>query len=331
MKCKPLLTMVYFKVCLVILALLVLAPPHPTQAAELGTGVYPLGYQSSMAGFLPPPGFYLRNDLYINQGTAQVLPLSGLLEVNLRARYVIDMVNGTVVTPWKILGANYAAAIIWAAVNNTFIKGQVDVANRLSVSREGDRTDFGDLVISPIILGWHQGPWHITFVGNVYAPAGTYNRTRILNTSLNRWAIEPNMGITYLHPKKGHEVSAYLGYTINFENPATNYTSGNEFHLDWFVGQHLPKGFAIGMAGSFYQQVTGDSGEGARLGAFQGQALAIGPCVTYNGKIGKYPIGVNLRYYNSLTVTNRLDANSFYATLNFGFPGPKTLKQEGAQ
>ena len=95
------------------------------------------------------------------------------------------------------------------------------------------------------------------------------------------------MGITYLHPKKGHEVSAYLGYTINFENPATNYLSGNEFHLDWFVGQHLPKGFAIGMAGYFYQQVTGDSGSGARLGAFQGQAMAIGPCVTYNGKIGK--------------------------------------------
>ena len=79
---------------------------------------------------------------------------------------------------------------------------------------------------------------------------------------------------------------------------------------------------------------TGQHRTQTRCGApvqFQGQALAIGPCVTYNGKIGKHPIGVNLRYYNSLTVTNRLDANSFYATLNFGFPGPKTLKQEGVQ
>jgi hypothetical protein len=303
---------------IITLCLGVVLPP-PAQAAESGTGVYPLGYQSSMAGFLPPPGFYLRNDFYAYQGTARILPLSGLLEANLRARYVIDMVNGTVVTPWKILGANYAAGIIWAAVNNTFIKGQVDIANRLSVSREGDRTDFGDLVISPLILGWHKGPWHITFVGNVYAPSGTYNRNRIVNTSLNRWAIEPNVGITYLHPEKGHEVSAYLGYTINFENPATNYTTGNELHLEWFAGQHFTKWFALGLVGYFYQQVTGDSGSGARLGAFQGQTLALGPCVTLNDTIGKHPIGVNLRYYDELTVTNRLNGQSFWVTLTFGF------------
>ena len=319
MEGKHLLSMVFLKACLVIVTLGVMLPVPPAQAAESGTGVYAMGYASSMAGFLPPPGAYLRYDFYLYEGTARFLPLSGVIEANLRARYVINMVNGTVVTPWKILGGNYAFGILWAAVGNTFIKGQVDIANRFGVSREGDRTDMADLVITPVILGWHTDQWHIMFIGNVYAPTGTYSPDRILNTSLNRWAIEPNLAVTWLHPKIGTEVSAQLGYTINFQNPATKYTSGHELHLEWFVGQHLPKGFALGLVGFFLQQTTGDSGSGARLGAFQGQAMAIGPCVTYNGKIGKHPIGVNLRYYDELTVTNRLNGQSFWGTLTFGF------------
>jgi len=314
-----------------IVASLVIAPAPPAQAAEKGVGVYLLGYQTSMAGFLPPPGFYLRNDFHIYEGTSPILPITGRTDLNLHIRYILNITNGTVVTPWKILGANYAFGIVWSVVNNSSLRGQLNIAKLITVPIEDERTDFSEIILSPIILGWHKGKFHIMFVGNVYAPPGTYEVTRIVNTSLNRWAIEPNLGITYLDPKKGHEFSAYLGYTINFENPATNYRTGNEFHLDWFVGQHLPKGFAVGLVGFFYQQVTGDSGPGARLGAFQGQALAIGPCVTFNGKIGNHPIGVNLRYYQDLTVTKRLDGQSFYATVNFGFPGPKTLQQQRTQ
>ena len=49
----------------------------PAHSAESGTGIYLLGFKSSMAGYLPPPGFYLRNDFYWYQGNAKLLPLSG--------------------------------------------------------------------------------------------------------------------------------------------------------------------------------------------------------------------------------------------------------------
>ncbi len=71
--------------------------------------------------------------------------------------------------------------------------------------------------------------------------------------------------------------------------------------------------------GYFNQQVTGDSGSGTRLEAFQGQAPALRPCVTFNGTIGKHPIKVNLRYYDKLTVTKRLNGQSFWGTQTFGF------------
>ncbi len=331
MKGKRLWPKVFLFAWVIIATLVIMLPAPPAQAAEAGVSLYLLGYQTSMAGFLPPPGFYLRNDFHIYEGTADLLPRIGLIDFNIRIRYILWLTNGTVVTPWKILGANYGFGILWTAVGNTFFKGQLSIARRFSAVLEEERTDFAEIVLSPVILGWHKGKFHFMVIGNVYAPPGTYSTDRNVNTSLNRWAIEPNLGVTYLDPKKGHEFSAYLGYTINFENPATNYRTGNEFHLDWFVGQHLPKGFALGLVGFFYQQVTGDSGSGATLGDFKGQALAIGPCVTFNGKIGKHPIGVNIRYYQDLTVTNRLDGNSFYATLTFGFPGPKTLQQQKAQ
>jgi hypothetical protein len=303
---------------LIIAVLAILAPAPLAQAAENGLGVYPLGYNSSMAGFLPPPGAYLRNDFYAYQGTASKIIFSGRVEANLRGRYLLDLANATYVTPNKIFGANYAAAVIWGAVANTFIKGHVEVGNLLTRDREGDRTSVSDLTIVPIILGWHVNNFHIIALGNVYIPVGDYDSSRILNTGLNRWAVEPILAVTWLHPKIGTEVSMALGYTMNLRNYATKYQTGNELHLEWFAGQHFTKWLGVGLAGYFYQQVTGDSGAGASLGAFQGQALAIGPCITLNGKIANRPIGLNLRYYDELSTTNRLKGQSFFATLTFG-------------
>ncbi len=124
-------------------------PVHPAQSAENGLGVYPLGYNSSMAGFLPSPGLYVRNDFYSYQGTASKITLSGRVEADLRGRYLIDMVNLTHVTPDKILGANYAAAVICGVVANTFIKGHVEVGNLLTQSRKGDRTSVSDMTLMP--------------------------------------------------------------------------------------------------------------------------------------------------------------------------------------
>jgi len=311
---------VFSQVWLIIMVLAILAPTPPARAAENGMGVYPLGYNSSMAGFLPPPGLYLRNDVYVYQGTAAAIPLSGRIEAGIRGRYIMDLANVTYVTPNKIFGANYAAGIIWGAFSNVFIKGRVEFANIISREREGDRSGVSDLTFVPIILGWHLGNFHIMAFNNIYVPVADYQSSRVLNNGLNRWAIEPMVTATWLHPKIGTEFSLALGYTMNLRNYATKYQTGNELHLEWFAGQHFTKWLAVGLAGYFYQQVTGDTGPGTRrLGAFMGQALAIGPCVTLNGKIGKHPIGANIRYYDELTVTNRLNGQSFFGTVTVGF------------
>ena len=56
----------------------------------------------------------------------------------------------------------------------------------------------------------------------------------------------------------GLDVSAGLTYVINTENRATNYRTGNLFHLDWAVGKQLSPAWKIGVVGYLMQQVTGD-------------------------------------------------------------------------
>jgi hypothetical protein len=311
----------------ILLAFIILsvALASPAWSAEYGTGVYLLGYQSSLAGCQPAPGFYLRNDFYVYQGNAAILPFSRRIQLNLRGRIIADLVTATYVTPLKILGAHYGVGVIWSAVANNFLKGGLEVNTRfpranqvLSRSREGSYTGVGDLTVTPINLGWHLGPWHIMAFGNLYAPVGSYNPNRRLNTGLNRWAVEPNLAVTWLQPKYGQEISISLGYTVNFENPATDYRTGNEFHLEYFLGQHLPKGFALGLAGYIYEQVTADTGAGASLGAFHGETLALGPCLTFSGQIASHALGLNARYYHEVKVINRLNGQSFFLTLSLG-------------
>jgi hypothetical protein len=239
------------------------------------------------------------------------------VELDLRSRIITDLVSAAYVTPLKILGGNYAAGVIWSSVASNFLQGRLQIGGFIDISREGEYTGVGDLLVTPVSLGWHLGQFHIMAFGNFYAPVGSYNSARRLNTGLNRWAAEPNVAVTWLN-ESGQEASLSLGYTVNFENTATDYTTGNEFHLEYFLGQHLPRGFVLGLAGYLYQQVTGDRGSGARLGPFQGQTIALGPCLAFNGKLGGYAVGLNARYYNELKVKNRFDGQAFFLTFSLG-------------
>jgi hypothetical protein len=59
----------------------------------------------------------------------------------------------------------------------------------------------------------------------------------------------------------------------------------------------LTKEFTIGMVSYFYQQLTPDSGSGARLGAFEGRAVALGGTRGYTFEIGKTPVSTRLKVY----------------------------------
>ncbi|MGB3036386.1 MAG: transporter [Methyloceanibacter sp.] len=138
----------------------------------------------------------------------------------------------------------------------------------------------GDTAFIPIMLGWNAGNfhWNVSVFG--FAPTGDYSTRQLANASLNRWAVMPRFAATYFDPKSGWQMNGVAVYTINFENPDTNYDSGDILNLEGSILKNFgPLG--VGAVGYAMIQTTADSGEGARLGANESRVYGVGPILTY--------------------------------------------------
>jgi hypothetical protein len=85
--------------------------------------------------------------------------------------------------------------------------------------------------------------------------------------------------------------------------------------------QHLSKAFAVGVAGYYYNQVTGDSGAGAVLGPFRGEVTAIGPNLTYNFQMGAVPVFTSARWLHEFDAKNRLEGDVGFVTVTIPLGG----------
>jgi hypothetical protein len=153
----------------------------------------------------------------------------------------------------------------------------------------------------------------------VNVPIGEYNVNNLVSVGHNYWAYDTNVGLNYLNQKSGFTFGANLGYLINSINPATQYQSGQELHLDAMIGQYLSQALAVGLVGYGYWQTTGDSGSGDIVGAFQGTAYGIGPAVQGIVMAGKTPISLELQWITQLGVVNQFSGNYVQFNLAFQF------------
>ena len=57
--------------------------------------------------------------------------------------------------------------------------------------------------------------------------------------------------MTWLHEKRGHEICFAAGYMLNEKNQATDYRTGDEFHVDATVAQYFSDSFGVGLVGYY--------------------------------------------------------------------------------
>lgn len=268
-----------------------------------------------MAGFVPPPGVYVQSDHYFYSGDAGAdiqLPLGANLAAGVDADAYFGINTGLWVLPEKLLGGHLGLGV-------SLVSGWKDITADASIGPFGvnlqdDRGAFGDPVLSAM-LGWHQGNWHTNVYTMINTPIGQWERGDLANIGFNRWAIDTGGAVTYLDQANGHELSAAIGFTYNFENPDTDYKSGTEFHIEAALVQHLSKELAVGVVGYYYDQISGDSGAGARLGDFEGRVAAVGPMISYTFMCGQIPVTTSLRYFKEFAAENRLEGDSGLFTL----------------
>jgi hypothetical protein len=101
--------------------------------------------------------------------------------------------------------------------------------------------------------------------------------------------------------------------------PAPPAASRGALIWDWAVGKKFANGLQIGVAGYAYQQLTADSGSGAKLGPFKGRVFGVGPHLVYNTTLMHRPVIFNFRNYQEFDAENRFEGNvtTFATTFKF--------------
>jgi hypothetical protein len=295
-------------------------------AAEYGTGPWVKGYTDIFGGIVPPqPGLYVRNDAYHYEGEVNATVFNGRIALGVEQNYLADILALTYVTPWKILGGTYAVALAPSLLQmNVGVAAQLPGGTlpgplglripSLTITAIDHELSQGDTAFAPLVLGWNAGNFHWNFALFGFAPTGEYSTRQLANTSLNHWAIMPRLAATYFNPKTGWQVNGAAIYSYNFENPATDYKTGEILNLEGAVTKNFgPLG--VGAVGYAMIQTTPDSGAGARFGAFESEVYGAGPLITYS--MG----GLTLlaKWYAEFGAENTFEGNVVDAAATFKF------------
>jgi hypothetical protein len=302
---------------------------HPAHAAEFGTGPWVKGYSDIFAGILPPvPGFYFRTDAYHYDAFAERTIFNGFAQVGVAQDYTATIAALTYVSPWKILGGTYALAVApsMVAMNVDVGIGIPAFTGPLGLRtfgpfnfRTGDTNlTPGDTAFAPLILGWNAGNFHWNLSVFGFAPTGDYSKKQLANTSLNHWAIMPRLAATYFDPKTGWQLDGAAIYSVNWENPATDYETGDILNLEGVIAKNFGR-LGVGVSGYAMIQTTGDSGSGAQLGSFESRVFGAGPIVSYMFGDLRNPLTFIAKYYQEFDAKNTFEGHAFDVAITAKF------------
>ncbi len=274
-------------------------------ATEGGGGAYPNGAEGFLAAALPPPGFYYINYLAhytsdrLNDKNGDRVPIDFHARVSANASRILYMSDK------EFLGGQLGAYGILTLMN----------ASADTTMGAKTKSGLGDITVGPV-LAWHFNKnLHAATALDITAPVGEYNKNDIINLGRNYWTFEPIAAVTYLSDN-GIELTTKFMYDFNTKNNATDYTSGQEFHIDYATGYQIGP-WKLGAEGYFYKQVTNDHGAGAAANdGNKGQVFAVGPAVKYDFKTGGF---IELKYAKEMLVENRAEGDKFLCKLVIPF------------
>jgi len=290
---------------------------NTTEAAENGTGFYLLGTKGPMAGVVPGPGVYFQNDVYYYNARTEKskkLPMGGKVGVGLKAQALINLPTVIWSTPYQLLGGRLAVGLTapfgYQQIEADFIAGPF----------EADNTNYIFTVGDPVLnttLAWDQGPYHWNVNAMVNVPVGHYRENSMANIAFHRWGADLSFAGTWYDPKIGWDISGVTGVTFNGKNKKTQYKTGNEWHIEAAISRDIGHpGTSVGVMGYHYQQISGDSGEGALLGAFRGRTSALGLTAGHAFKLGNRPAQVRIKALREFNTKNRVKGTAILLTLS---------------
>lgn len=268
-----------------------------TQAEQAGSGHYASGMFSDFSTTVPTAPGWVFGNFFLNYNDGDIsgskeLPLGGILAAHATANISAEVPVVMYAYPVDFLGGTLASGVaipfqwvrvkVAASYDNTHVQ--------ISGVKQQSTSGLGDIQLIPVMAGWTNGDFKFDFFMNVWAPTGDYNQNNLANTGLGYWTFTPMVAVSWLSSKLGTEVSVFSGVDFNTKNADVDYTSGNIFHVDATVAQHLPLFGGIAGAGAtafWVRQISNDSGADAKLGGFMANSYGLGPTISYVHPVGK--------------------------------------------
>ena len=295
---------------------------EPSRAMEGGVSHYiPGTYGDFYIGYIPEAGFSIRNDFLYQSiqvnGTAMAGNAYGHIDDDLLLN--ITKLNWLFDAPAikGFIGFGIGIPIAF----NEHITGSLAINDNGSDMREAGGGNRGGLSGH---LSRAAHPWlehrrlpcpHIT--GRLSA-TGYYASDTITNLGLNYVSFDMNVGFTWLN-RNGYEISCNLGYTTSTKNEATDYQSGDEFHLDWTLAYHPNEQLSLGLVGYVYAQTTPDKGDGAVFGSYMSSAEGLGPAIGYTLPIAGEDVSLLLKWIHDTGANHRLSGDLVCFSFSFEF------------
>jgi hypothetical protein len=301
--------------CTLVMALIL--PSWQATGAEGASSLYLPGLVGDILVAVPPePGLAVVGSAYVQTGSVGTAVLQGAVDLDLDLDIALGIVGATYSfeTPW--IGGIYTVGL---AIPFGYADLEAEILGPGGAPRSvsDDSFNISDIALTPIQINWSRGNFSFRFAETIIAPTGAYDVDKAVNLGRNYWGFDTTAASTYFNEDIGTEVSIAPGILFNSRNDDTNYKTGTEFHLDFTANQFLFESFAIGVRGYFYRQVTGDSGSGAVLGGFKGEAVGVGPGFIWLPKFAEGKLIVQGKWMTDVHSENRFDSD--YATLTISW------------
>jgi hypothetical protein len=299
--------------------------PTPALAVEGAAGIYILGSRTTNAGIVPPPGTYFQQGLYAYSGSADAqIARPGQVDIGLEAdaRIGLSTILWTPATDPILGGRPYVTGTLVYGYKGVDLEATLTGPGGTPISgaRSIDGVHWGDPVLGAG-LGWGTGPvfGSMNFLLNV--PVGDYSVGRPTNVAFNRWAMDVTGAVTWLDQTTGWQANLAAGVTFNGDNEDTDYSSGDEFHVEAAVARSFSSGWTAALHSYYYNQIDGDSGSGAVLGDFEGEVTGIGLGLAWAGLIDGQPVNLEARYFHEFNATNRLEGDGLLVSVTLPLGG----------
>ncbi len=285
---------------------LVIAGCQTSHSTEAGGGAYPNGAETLAIAALPPPGTYLLN--YTTYYTASRFNDGAGKELipNFSVGAFANIFRFIQIFEEPVLGAKFGMQLFVPIVD----------LDARAAGAKGHKTGVGDLIVNPFIFGWNFNNFHIVATMDTFLPTGGFNKNDVANIGRNYFTFEPLVAFSYFDPNGGPEFDLKVMYDFNTKNHATDYQSGQEFHMDFAAGYNFNP-ITLGLNGYYYLQTTNDYQFGSIVGpdGFKGEVFAIGPMIRYTA--GQIPI--TFQWQHEVFSRYRPEGDKFWLKAAFRF------------